>query len=113
MGIGRIGKHLIEHRWRAWRLFPQRVLDAIEKYESGLAAVAVGAGVAVAVTGRPVVAGAVPALAVLVTEPVAEGAADRPAVPELPVPHAVSAAATATPAASRAGTAREKPAPPG
>ena len=31
MGIGRIGKHLIEHRWRVRRLFPQRVLDAIER----------------------------------------------------------------------------------
>ena len=31
MGIGRIGKHLIEHRWRVKRLFPQRVLDAIEQ----------------------------------------------------------------------------------
>jgi uncharacterized membrane protein len=31
MGIGRIGKHLLEHRWRARRLFPRRVLDAIEQ----------------------------------------------------------------------------------
>jgi uncharacterized membrane protein len=31
MGIGRIGKHLIEHRWRARRLFPSRVLAAIEQ----------------------------------------------------------------------------------
>jgi uncharacterized membrane protein len=31
MGIGRIGTHLLEHRWRARRLFPQRVLDAIEQ----------------------------------------------------------------------------------
>jgi len=31
MGIGRIGKHLIEHRWRVRRLFPQRVLEAIEQ----------------------------------------------------------------------------------
>jgi len=31
MGIGRIGKHLIEYRWRVRRLFPQRVLDAIEQ----------------------------------------------------------------------------------
>ncbi|MBU6459010.1 MAG: TPM domain-containing protein [Bradyrhizobium sp.] len=31
MGIGRIGKHLIEHRWRVRRLFPPRVLDAIEQ----------------------------------------------------------------------------------
>ena len=31
MGIGRIGKHLIEHHWRVRRLFPQRVLDAIEQ----------------------------------------------------------------------------------
>jgi uncharacterized membrane protein len=31
MGIGRIGKHLIEHHWRVKRLFPPRVLDAIEQ----------------------------------------------------------------------------------
>ena len=31
MGIARIGKHLIEHRWRARRLFPSRVLAAIEQ----------------------------------------------------------------------------------
>jgi uncharacterized membrane protein len=31
MGIARIGKHLLEHRWRAQRLFPRRVLDAIEQ----------------------------------------------------------------------------------
>jgi uncharacterized membrane protein len=31
MGIKRIGKHLIEHRWRARRLFPSRVLAAIEQ----------------------------------------------------------------------------------
>ena len=31
MGIARIGKHLIEHRWRARRLFPPRVLAAIEQ----------------------------------------------------------------------------------
>jgi uncharacterized membrane protein YgcG len=31
MGIGRIGKHLIEHRWRVRRLFPPRVLAAIEQ----------------------------------------------------------------------------------
>jgi uncharacterized membrane protein len=31
MGIGRIGKHLIQHRWKARRLFPRRVLDAIEQ----------------------------------------------------------------------------------
>ena len=31
MGIGRIGKHLLEHRWRVRRLFPARVLDAIEQ----------------------------------------------------------------------------------
>ncbi len=31
MGIGRIGKHLLEHRWRVRRLFPRRVLDAIEQ----------------------------------------------------------------------------------
>jgi uncharacterized membrane protein len=30
MGIKRIGKHLLEHRWRARRLFPPRVLAAIE-----------------------------------------------------------------------------------
>jgi uncharacterized membrane protein len=29
MGIGRIGKHLLEHRWRVQQLFPPRVLDAI------------------------------------------------------------------------------------
>jgi hypothetical protein len=58
--------------------------------------VAVGVSVAVAVTGRLVVADAVPALAVLV------GAADGPAVLELPVPHAVSAAVTATAAGTSA-----------
>jgi uncharacterized membrane protein len=31
MGIARIGKHLLEHRWRAQRLFPPRVLAAIEQ----------------------------------------------------------------------------------
>jgi uncharacterized membrane protein len=31
MGIGRIGKHLLEHRWRVRRVFPQQVLDAIEQ----------------------------------------------------------------------------------
>jgi uncharacterized membrane protein len=30
MGIGRIGKHLLEHRWRVRRIFPPRVLAAIE-----------------------------------------------------------------------------------
>jgi uncharacterized membrane protein len=31
MGMKRIGKHLVEHRWRARRLFPPKVLDAIER----------------------------------------------------------------------------------
>ncbi len=31
MGIKRIGRHLIEHRWRVRRDFPPRVLDAIEQ----------------------------------------------------------------------------------
>ena len=31
MGIARIGKHLLEHRWRVQRLFPPRVLAAIEQ----------------------------------------------------------------------------------
>jgi uncharacterized membrane protein len=31
MGIRRIGRHLIEHRWRARRIFPPRVLAAIEQ----------------------------------------------------------------------------------
>src|SRR5271166_541591 len=31
MGIGRIGKHLIEHRWRVRRLFTPQVLDTIEQ----------------------------------------------------------------------------------
>jgi uncharacterized membrane protein len=31
MGIGRIGKHLLEHRWRVRRIFPPRVLDLIEQ----------------------------------------------------------------------------------
>jgi uncharacterized membrane protein len=31
MGIKRIGKHLVEHRWRARRTFPPQVLAAIER----------------------------------------------------------------------------------
>ena len=31
MGIGRIGKHLLAHRWKARRLFPPTVLAAIEQ----------------------------------------------------------------------------------
>jgi uncharacterized membrane protein len=31
MGIGRIGKHLLEHHLKARRLFPPQVLDAIEQ----------------------------------------------------------------------------------
>ena len=31
MSIKRIGKHLLEHRWRVRREFPPRVLDAIEQ----------------------------------------------------------------------------------
>jgi uncharacterized membrane protein len=31
MGIKRIGKHLIEHRWRARRIFTPKVLDRIEQ----------------------------------------------------------------------------------
>jgi uncharacterized membrane protein len=31
MGIGRIGRHLIEHRWRARRIFTPKVLDRIEQ----------------------------------------------------------------------------------
>ena len=31
MGIKRIGKHLLEHRWRVRREFPPRVLSAIEQ----------------------------------------------------------------------------------
>ena len=31
MGIGRIGKHLLEHRWRVRRVFPSQVLHAIEQ----------------------------------------------------------------------------------
>ena len=31
MGIKRIGKHLVEHRWRLRRVFPQAVLDRIEQ----------------------------------------------------------------------------------
>ncbi|KWV52876.1 hypothetical protein AS156_09550 [Bradyrhizobium macuxiense] len=31
MGIKRIGKHLLEHRWRVRRDFPPRVLGAIER----------------------------------------------------------------------------------
>jgi uncharacterized membrane protein len=36
MGIKRIGKHLVEHRWRARRIFPPQVLASIEQ--------AIGAG---------------------------------------------------------------------
>lgn len=31
MGIKRIGRHLVEHRWRARRLFPPKTLAAIEQ----------------------------------------------------------------------------------
>jgi len=31
MGIRRIGKHLVEHRWRVRRIFPATVLAAIER----------------------------------------------------------------------------------
>jgi uncharacterized membrane protein len=31
MGIGRIGRHLLEHRWRVRRIFPPDVLAAIEQ----------------------------------------------------------------------------------
>jgi len=31
MGIGRIGRHLLEHRWRVRRIFPPDVLAAIER----------------------------------------------------------------------------------
>lgn len=31
MGIGRIGKHLLLHRWQVRRLFPRRTLAAIEQ----------------------------------------------------------------------------------
>jgi uncharacterized membrane protein len=31
MGIKRIGKHLIEHRWRARRIFTRKVLDRVEQ----------------------------------------------------------------------------------
>ncbi|MBS0529264.1 MAG: TPM domain-containing protein [Proteobacteria bacterium] len=31
MGIGRIGKHLLGHRWRVRRDFPPKVMTAIEK----------------------------------------------------------------------------------
>jgi uncharacterized membrane protein len=31
MGIKRIAKHLLEHRWRVQRIFPPRVLAAIEQ----------------------------------------------------------------------------------
>jgi uncharacterized membrane protein len=31
MGIRRIGKHLVEHRWRVRRIFPPEVLAAIER----------------------------------------------------------------------------------
>jgi hypothetical protein len=58
--------------------------------------------VAVAVTDWLVLVGAVAALAALVTEPVAEGAAGRRAVLELPVPHAVSATVTASAAGTSA-----------
>src|SRR6201991_4117827 len=30
MGIGRIARHLVEHHWRARRVFPQNVLANIE-----------------------------------------------------------------------------------
>jgi uncharacterized membrane protein len=30
MGIGRIARHLVEHRWRVRRVFPQKVLANIE-----------------------------------------------------------------------------------
>jgi uncharacterized membrane protein len=30
MGIGRIGRHLVQHRWRARRIFTPKVLAAIE-----------------------------------------------------------------------------------
>ena len=31
MGIKRIGKHLVEHRWRVRRIFPPKVLAAVER----------------------------------------------------------------------------------
>jgi len=31
MGIKRIGKHLIEHHWRARRVFPKEALELIEE----------------------------------------------------------------------------------
>jgi uncharacterized membrane protein len=31
MGVGRIGKHLVEHHWRVRRAFPKDVLDRIEQ----------------------------------------------------------------------------------
>jgi uncharacterized membrane protein len=31
MGIGRIGRHLLQHRWRERKIFPPRVLAAIEQ----------------------------------------------------------------------------------
>jgi uncharacterized membrane protein len=31
MGIGRIGKHLVEHHWRVRRVFPKEALDLIEQ----------------------------------------------------------------------------------
>jgi uncharacterized membrane protein len=31
MGIKRIGKHLLEHRWRVRRIFPPEALDVIER----------------------------------------------------------------------------------
>ena len=31
MSIKRIGKHLVEHRWRVRKIFPQRVLASIEQ----------------------------------------------------------------------------------
>ena len=31
MGIGRIGRHLLQHHWRAKQVFPKGVLDRIEQ----------------------------------------------------------------------------------
>ena len=31
MGIGRIGRHLLQHRWRARKIFPPKVLAALEQ----------------------------------------------------------------------------------
>jgi uncharacterized membrane protein len=31
MGIGRIGRHLLQHRWRERKIFPPKVLAAIEQ----------------------------------------------------------------------------------